>query len=116
MWTHHIFQAIYGTFPELHVIFCQCPCLVCEHILDLIKRNVEYEMFQILQFNHTLKTPLIYLLLMDCKQNYFEMKKNHFMYRCKFGVVIPMLGWYRISCHDLSVLKQWLAVCKDCKY
>ena len=58
MLTHHIFQAIYGTFPELHIIFCQCPCLVCKHILNLIKGNVEHCNVSILQINYKLRTTL----------------------------------------------------------
>ena len=49
--TYHILHSINGAFSELHVIFCQCSCLVSKYILDLLIAN------QAFQHNFPLRSP-----------------------------------------------------------
>ena len=41
--TYHILHSINGAFSELHVIFCQCSCLVSKYILDLLIANKAFQ-------------------------------------------------------------------------
>ena len=32
---YHVSASIYGALSKLHVVLGECPCLVCEHIVNL---------------------------------------------------------------------------------